>query len=101
MIRCRKKARVKEYITNLKATTPCKDCGKMFHPAVVEFDHVRDSKSFNLSKPTLTWTSALKEISKCELVCANCHRMRTFTRSMQARITSENNDIDTQLNFKW
>ena len=100
-IRGRKQGRIKEYISNLKANTPCRDCGKMFHPAVMEFDHITDCKSFDMSKPTYTWASTLREISKCEIVCANCHRMRTVTRSMQAKITDGKRELDSQLNFNW
>lgn len=60
---------------------PCVDCGEG-DPVVLEFDHLRDkvanvSKMANLSRP---WAAILEEISKCEVVCANCHRRRTAER---------------------
>lgn len=48
---------------------------------VLEFDHLGD-KNFNISgglagKP---WAVVLREIEKCEVVCANCHRRRSAKR---------------------
>ncbi len=48
----------------------------------MDFDH-RDSstKSFMLSDVSrATVKSLLKEIEKCDVVCANCHRERTQRR---------------------
>ncbi len=49
----------------------------------MEFDHVRGEKSLNLSKlrnSRLAWSRLLAELDKCEVVCANCHRIRTQLR---------------------
>ena len=35
--------------------------------------------------PGGTEEEILREIAKCELVCTNCHTMRTFNRSRDAR----------------
>ena len=62
---------------------PCADCKTRFHYSVMEFDHVRDKKLFNISECSKRWTTKiglLEEIEKCDVVCANCHRMRTFNR---------------------
>jgi hypothetical protein len=68
-----------------KAGRPCLDCGGEFPTHVMEFDHVpgRGAKLFALSHarqigPTLEAVEA--EIAKCDLVCANCHRDRTYRR---------------------
>ena len=60
---------------------PCVDCGQRFHYAAMEFDHLGD-KSFNIGSigPTASRSRLLAEIEKCEIVCANCHAMRTFRR---------------------
>lgn len=56
----------------------CSDCGQK-DIRVLEFDHVKGNKEANMS--TLirngTITSLRKEIEKCDVVCANCHRIRT------------------------
>jgi hypothetical protein len=44
----------------------------------MDFDHVRGRKLFNIgaSLSTVSLVRLLKEIAKCEIVCANCHRLR-------------------------
>lgn len=63
---------------------PCADCEKSYPYYVMDFDHVRGDKKFNLSQAT-SHRRALKavedEIDKCDVVCSNCHRERTFTRT--------------------
>lgn len=62
----------------------CVDCGNS-NPIVLEFDHVRDSKSYNVSdmvRKGYKWDTIQKEIDKCEVVCANCHRIRTNDRGL-------------------
>lgn len=67
-------------IRDLKISIGCKDCGYKKHFAALQFDHLRD-KIFNLSQPSARkWDSILKEIEKCEVVCANCHILRTLDR---------------------
>lgn len=61
---------------------PCSDCRARYPSWVMEFDHVRGNKLFNVSTNLRSRGRAqlLAEISKCEVVCANCHRDRTFHR---------------------
>lgn len=60
----------------------CSDCGVQYPPWVMEFDHVRGEKLFNVSAPpTLDRDSLMAEAAKCEIVCANCHRQRTRQRA--------------------
>jgi hypothetical protein len=58
---------------------PCADCGDTFDPICMDFDHrPGEVKSFNLSTGYRHSAEAvLSEIAKCEVVCANCHRIRT------------------------
>jgi hypothetical protein len=49
---------------------------------VLEFDHLREKKT-DVSRMVAggyAWASILKEIAKCEIVCCNCHRIRSFKR---------------------
>lgn len=64
-----------------KKNVPCKDCGKIYHYCVMDFDHVRGEKEFNVASHGLRSISKLlEEIDKCDVVCSNCHRLRTFNR---------------------
>lgn len=64
---------------------PCLDCGQHFPPVAMDFDHVRGEKRFFVSRMwRYSWENVLAEVAKCDLVCANCHRMRTQTRKKVA-----------------
>lgn len=67
----------------MKEASPCTDCGKFYPYYVMDFDHTSDGKEGNVSQMVKTHTmkAILAEIGKCELVCANCHRIRTHSRS--------------------
>ena len=60
----------------------CMDCGFNGHPAALDFDHrVGTDKCKNIGGMLrYPWAKILTEISKCDLVCANCHRIRTVRR---------------------
>jgi hypothetical protein len=65
-------------------TRPCEDCGFVFAPCQMDFDHRPGTiKQFRLTsggamlRPT---TAVLAEVAKCDVVCANCHRVRTQRR---------------------
>ncbi len=71
------------YLWELKSQTPCTDCGRKFHPIVMQFDHVRGVKRFAVSEMSSRGSckeTILKEIAKCEIVCTNCHLIRTYNR---------------------
>ncbi len=69
-----------EFIRSLKKS-PCVDCGKSYPFYVMHFDHLRDKKRGLSDMKTASKETILKEVSKCELVCANCHAERTYQRS--------------------
>jgi hypothetical protein len=87
----RRRARTaREMIQKIKAG-PCKDCGGTFHHAAMDFDHVIGEKKFEVSKMVLrSLQSILDEIAKCDLVCACCHRVRTYRRLFPGTIEAEN-----------
>ena len=65
--------------------TPCMDCSKVFPWCVMDFDHrPGEIKSFRISKLNTYKATpyriamVIKEIDKCDLVCSNCHRIRTY-----------------------
>ena len=70
-----------DYIRNLKSNTKCTDCKKKHHWFQMDFDHVKGKKDRAISQMVAQKVSLeriKKEIEKCELVCANCHRLRTY-----------------------
>lgn len=68
-----------ELIRSLKSA-PCADCGNTFDPVCMDFDHrPGETKIAALSKiASLSREAILAEIAKCDVVCSNCHRLRTF-----------------------
>lgn len=57
----------------------CTDCEGKFHRCVYDFHHTDGMKEMNPSYAlTMKWERAVKELEKCVLLCANCHRMRHF-----------------------
>lgn len=59
---------------------PCVDC-KITDPLVLEFDHIDpNKKDFNVSyllDGSHNWETIMREIVKCEVRCANCHKRKT------------------------
>lgn len=61
---------------------PCMDCGGRFPSVAMDFDHVEGDKIAHVgAMTTASVDRLLAEIEKCEVVCANCHRVRTALRS--------------------
>lgn len=61
---------------------PCADCGVQYPYYVMDFDHrVGEVKVFGMNSVSRkTVREILREIEKCDVVCANCHRERTQRR---------------------
>jgi len=61
---------------------PCLDCKQSFPTYVMQFDHLPQyEKLFCIAVGHDYGTEKLmKEIDKCEVVCANCHAERTWQR---------------------
>ena len=62
---------------------PCADCGVRFPSYVMQFDH-RDSSDKRYTVTRMIGRAGrakiLEEAAKCDIVCANCHRDRTYLR---------------------
>lgn len=75
--------RLRALVANLKSD-PCTDCGGKFHHCAMDFDHVRGEKILEIGimvKRPVSESQLIEELAKCELVCSNCHRVRTWNRS--------------------
>jgi hypothetical protein len=71
----------REWVDSLKTGKPCLDCARTFAPYVMEYDHVRGEKRHNIAKMANHKPErVLEEISKCDLVCCACHRIRSHSR---------------------
>ncbi len=74
-----RQARV-DKVSALKEASPCVDCGHFFPACCMDFDHAIGDKLAEvgvLAARSATWELIQAEIDKCDLVCANCHRIRT------------------------
>jgi hypothetical protein len=72
----------RRYILDYFEAHPCVDCGET-NKVVLEFDHVRGSKSGNISSMMslgVNLDTIKKEIEKCDVRCANCHKIITAKR---------------------
>jgi hypothetical protein len=65
---------------------PCVDCGEA-DIVVLQFDHLRDKKAdvTAMINSGATWRAIKREIAKCEIRCANCHRLETARRYRRGR----------------
>ena len=89
-VKCRKNRKEKTILGYLElkySGIPCMDCGRVFLFYAMDFDHrPEEVKSFGVStKNNLLATPDRiavleKEIAKCDLVDATCHRIRTYER---------------------
>lgn len=70
-----------EWYRNLKSTLKCERCG-FSHPAAITFHHKDPSQKELAIADALVkgWGKKriLEEISKCEILCANCHAIEHF-----------------------
>lgn len=81
--RSERQRKVLAYIQAIKLERGCADCGYRANAVALDFDHLPGHvKEYRLA----TMAAGLKkekidaEIAKCDVVCANCHRIRTANR---------------------
>ncbi len=78
--------RFRKFVRNLRENTPCMDCQCTFPWYVMEFDHRDGHNEDYISIARLTGMGNMdrlkREIAKCDLVCAICHKIRTYTRAI-------------------
>ena len=77
-----------DYSDRVKIESGCVDCGiRSPHPEIYDFDHAEGEEKIAgvaalLTKGTMD--EFMAEVAKCEVVCANCHRIRTRARGHNA-----------------
>lgn len=62
----------------------CKECGYNKCIYALEFHHLgnKEYAPTKMFQKGLSWDKIKKEIDKCELLCANCHREKTFNTTV-------------------
>jgi hypothetical protein len=87
-IRNRAIQQAKDYVQKVLSERACVDCGEN-DPVVLDFDHVKGDKICDISRMVgcgfRIWKIE-KEIAKCEIRCANCHRRVTAKRRLIATV---------------
>jgi hypothetical protein len=80
---------MRQFINRYKEERGCQDCRDEGYPGmhpyyVLDADHVRGEKKSELSRMNRTHSreEILEELAKCDIVCANHHRVRTHNRRM-------------------
>lgn len=87
----RAKRATRRAIAALKLSVGCMDCGYREHPQALEFDHrPGEEKLFEIApNSNARWIHVLAEIAKCDVVCANCHRVRSARRAGKLEVIGQ------------
>ena len=77
----------RKLINEYKINQGCKDCGYNLDYRALEFDHIHNNgRPYTRKQRTIasymyhSLERIFEEISKCEVVCCNCHAIRTHKR---------------------
>ncbi len=74
----------KRLVRGLKTNKTCADCRLEWPHYVLDFDHLPGFKKLAninvLVKRGASEEVILAEVAKCDLICSNCHRIRTHWR---------------------
>jgi hypothetical protein len=78
-------AKVLEDLHLFKERQGCSDCRNKYPHYVLEFDHRPEFKKIdNVYRVLRNYgeDAAWAEVGKCDVVCANCHKVRTYQRDI-------------------
>lgn len=81
--------KIRRLSEDIKGSTPCVDCKIQYPHYIMDFDHLPQyTKIRNLSfvNNFSTVEAWLEEVKKCEVVCSNCHRHRTYMRQTNGSV---------------
>lgn len=77
-----RRARLRQMVDDLKRDAPCMDCVTVYPPYVTDYHHrdplVKSAGVAKLVGDLRSEARILVEIAKCDLLCANCHRVREY-----------------------
>lgn len=80
-----------EFLWGIKHN-PCTDCGRIYPAPAMDFDHINSRSHYNVAA-SLGAKRLIKEVAKCQLVCANCHRIRTWKRQNGYSLSIRTSDL--------
>jgi len=75
---------IRDFVHKYKESRGCMDCGEKLPYYVLDLDHREPSeKEFTPSRlyKNGSWSVMRAELDKCDVVCANCHRIRTHEKN--------------------
>ena len=79
-------------IHEMKKSLSCVYCGYS-NPLCIDFDHIDRTTKKGTPATMITggynWDDVLNEISKCQPVCANCHRIKSILESNKMKAIQE------------
>lgn len=83
-------ARRKERTDKLNAyklSKGCIDCGYAENPVALDFDHRDPEQKIRkiAEMRNYSWKRILAELDKCDIRCANCHRIKTYNLNQTQR----------------
>ncbi|MBI4057790.1 hypothetical protein HY405_00500 [Candidatus Microgenomates bacterium] len=85
LIRRRRAYYEKREVINALKMVPCADCGKEYPYYVMDFDHRNTKEKLGDISHAMSWSieKIKREVRKCDVVCANCHRIRTYGKNAE------------------
>jgi len=85
------RARIRKLVQDYKQNKGCADCKENYPYWILEFDHTSNDKIAGINtmvRERYPLDVIKKEMEKCEVVCSNCHKNRTWQRTTQREGTS-------------
>lgn len=86
------RAKRRQFIHEKKKGLSCVYCG-ISNPLCIDFDHIDRTTKLGTPATMITggykWEDVIKEIEKCQPVCANCHRMKSILESNKMQAIEE------------
>lgn len=88
------------FVYTLKSQ-PCADCERRYPPEVMHFDHLPGFQKERGISYMMSHGYPLclirAEVAKCELVCGNCHAVRTTGRNHERKLAMRREDARVKM----
>lgn len=83
-----------EAVDQYKIQHGCRVCGWREDPRALDLDHTNPADKVDEVSSMLryaTWAQILTELSKCQVLCANHHRIKTFREKPEGPLSTPEN----------